>query len=120
MYDMSIAPCEHQDEIHFLPGMFKKYHDYHAVEGFNVTFSYDCCGSIVSNWWEVDGYPISYHYPPYTYDYKKEISSQNGINILTLILYNVRMNYTNKYTAYPSRSEMFNNSGIKATAHLSE
>ena len=39
---------------------------------------------------------------------------------MTLILYNVRMNYTNKYTIHPSRSETFNNNGIKATAHLSE
>lgn len=102
MCDMSIALCdEHQDDIHFLPGTFRKYSDYHTVEGFNVTFSYDFCGSIVFNWWEVDGFPISHHYPPYTYDYRKENSSENGINILTLILYNVRINYTKNILPIP-------------------
>ena len=120
MYYISIASCEHHNDVNFLPGTFKKYHDYHTVEGLNVTFTYDCYGSIADNWWAVDGYPISRHSAPNTYDYKKELSYEKCINILTLILYNVRMNYTNNYSAYPSRSGTFNRTGLRAIAHLSE
>ena len=116
---MSAAACKDQD-LHFLHGTFEKYHDHHAVEGFDVTFSYNCHGTIVAEQWVVDSYPISYHQPPYYYDYKKEVSSKHCINTLTLILYNVKVNYTNKYTVFPSRNKIYDNSGIRAAAHLSE
>jgi len=116
---MFIAICKHQD-IQFLNGASEKIHKYHAVEGFNVSFQYNCYGTGVHNWWAVDGSPISCHNPPYPYDCKTEISSADCINTLTLILYNVRLNYTNNFTTYPSKSIVFNYTRIRATAHLSK
>ena len=117
---MCIVACEHQDNVQFLNGSFKKYHDYHAVEGFTVSFQYNCYGTGVVNWWAVDEFPITYHNPPYPYDYKTELSSTDCINTLSLILYNVRLNYTNSFTAFPSKSKVFNDTGISKTAHLSK
>lgn len=118
---MPTGTCEQQGDIEILPVTSQKYHDYHAVEGFDVSFSYDCIGTVVSDWWIVDDYPISYHDSPYPYNYKKKpISSENCINTLTLVLYNIRLNYTNKYIVYLSKDKHFNKNGASATACLSE
>ena len=98
-----------------LSGGAESHHQRHTVEGRNVSFSYRCTGINVSNWWGVDGFEISY-----PVKFNKSNSSFGCVNTLTLTLYDVSLDYSNAYTAYPSTSTHFNPTGINVTVYLSE
>ena len=106
--------CE--DTVVVLQGGAESHHQCHTVEGRNVSFSYRCTGINVSNWWGVDGCEIS----TYPVKFDENISSFGCDNTLTLTLYDVSLNYSNAYTAYPSTSTHFNTTGINVTVHLSK
>lgn len=106
--------CE--DTVKILLGGAESHHECHTVEGRNVSFSFRCTGIDVINWWGVHGYEISMY--PIKFD--KSNSSSGCINNLTLTLYDVTLDYSYPYTAYPSTNEHFSTTGINLTVHLSE
>jgi len=89
---------------------------FHTVERRNVSFTYYCTGNAF-NRWGVDGHDISNF--PFLMHHKSH-SSSGCVNNFTLTLYDVKLNYSKAYTAYPSMSKHFNKTGINMTFHLSK
>ena len=102
--------------MEILPGGAESHHECHTVEGRNISFTYRCTGIDVINWWGVDGYEIS----TYQIKFDESNSSFGCISSLTLTLYNVTLDYSNAYTAYPSTNTQFSITGVNLTVHLSE
>ena len=102
--------------MEILPDGAGSHHECHTVEGRTVSFSYRCTGIDVINWWGVDGHKIS----TYPFKFDESNSSFGCKNHLTLTLYDVTLDYSNTYTAYPSTSTHFSITGINLTFHLSE
>ena len=102
--------------MEILPGGAESHHECHTVEERTVSFTYRCTGIDVINWWGVDGYEIS----TYPIKFNESNSSFGCISSLTLTLYNVTLDYSNAYTAYPSTNTQFSITGVNLTVHLSE
>lgn len=112
---MCIIIVKCKDTVTIIPNTMKNQY-FHTVEGRDVTFSYQCTGNNVINWWGVGNCDISFYRDTINYD--KGNSLVDCVNTLNLTLHDVTLNYPKSFTAYPSISERFRTTGTHVTAHL--
>ena len=116
MYDYLNYTVRCEDTVKILLGSVESHHECHTVEGRIISFTYRCTGNDVLNWWGVGGYEISMY--PIKFD--ESNSSFGCISSLTLTLYDVTLDYSNAYTAYPSTNTHFSITGVNLTVLLSK